>query len=1170
MSGTALDVILEPRLGPRKSLRRQRVTIGSDVLVWLDVRDEQTGALVPGATGLAALYWLPGTRDDESAAQALVPAEDTPGTWIVRVPTSMPGSYVVWWSAAGQTAEIVFDVSSAGDLTLTSTGTVPWGDVQAAGAAAGRSAAVPEARRVAAEVAGPAGAAAAGPAAIAAIAPQVAQVDADAMAVELSRQEVAAAVQAVPAQAAAAATPAGAAAGTTAANAVVAGKVDRAGGVFTANPTLAGDATAALHPVPKQQADATRNAIPVYQSRAWVAANTIPASVTDFVTEGFYAGGDGGGAQWRRVAAGSQLIPLYVEAGNPGVVSDTSGALFVMTDTTLGLRKFGARGTAANGTTIIDDSLAANYLWDWTTAVRPTNANEYVTTASVAPRAQPSIRLEPGRWRLWNAKSWESVINVGIDIAGQGAATQLDGLAIGVRAFRFKLRSLVIMDSRGIRPGSVGLYGDFMRHMLVTDVTIRDRDIGVQQTGGGTSEIPGLLIEKCNVAYDGLGGGDTQLVNQRWTGNSRYGRRSRGIAEMKTANSSSSGHPVAQAITDGDSRRPAVENYDFAFTTTGGVAGGKAENALTAADLQAAIENGDDMARAFVDCAVINNGVGGARVVTSPLRTIAGVAVKSGIYFARANSLDRGEACFDLTGNGGTVSGIMAGGAALLAAPVPYSSSLYQTALNVVAAINAAGTGYNAEIAANNRPRVYIDAPLEAGLGVNGRELVVSTTGALGISAPPLIEVTTAEPHGFTANHPVYVEIGGNAGVEPCLWSPTATTFVLRAAASVTGVGVACIPNRWAAGTPDVFVDRGAGTYSGKYTTLACGPNYIDLAYINTTTPVPFTVADAGVRVKLMSWDTLMRARDTNANVNDQFRVGGNDNYALHESGYNNTALGVRSKAHVWLDQRLDPQMAPARYFEVRSARSRSGTGLGSMLPAGTATGWHGLYSLDDIGVSTAPGTGYVGMVAPHAAGGLKDGRAAKLNVVGALETGLRFMIAGEAMDWTPLLAPIMGHRLTRTPTSVIGVELVGANSGGRVTVRPTTTDAGSVNAGLNLTSLGTGSVDVFTNGGAARAGSFRNITGAVNYLAFIPAVSGSPAIIAALGSDPVVGMRLNTTGGGTIVMGAPLQVFPYTFATLPLPSAQTNNTVRVTDRQNRLATSDGTNWRFMDNTIAA
>jgi hypothetical protein len=148
-------VLLEPRLGPRKSARRQRVTIGSDVPVWFDVRDDQTGALVPGATGVSAHYRQPSTLDEDAPDQPLDAVEDSPGTWLVLVPTLLPGTYTVQLSIETpipQAAQIVFDVSSIGGLTLSSAGTIPVGDVQSIAVAAALSATRPEAKKVAAEV----------------------------------------------------------------------------------------------------------------------------------------------------------------------------------------------------------------------------------------------------------------------------------------------------------------------------------------------------------------------------------------------------------------------------------------------------------------------------------------------------------------------------------------------------------------------------------------------------------------------------------------------------------------------------------------------------------------------------------------------------------------------------------------------------------------------------------------------------------------------------------------------------------------------------------------------------------------------------------------------------------------------------------------------------------
>jgi len=155
MPGIARDVILEPRLGSRKSARVYRFTIGTEVVVWLDVRDDMTGALVPGAANVSALSWQPNTRDNEAAAQALAPVEATPGIWQVQVPTPVPGTYTVFWAAEGQAAEISFDVSTAGTLVAPGVDPRLWGDIEAVAAAASRGALLPEALRLIQAYAGP-------------------------------------------------------------------------------------------------------------------------------------------------------------------------------------------------------------------------------------------------------------------------------------------------------------------------------------------------------------------------------------------------------------------------------------------------------------------------------------------------------------------------------------------------------------------------------------------------------------------------------------------------------------------------------------------------------------------------------------------------------------------------------------------------------------------------------------------------------------------------------------------------------------------------------------------------------------------------------------------------------------------------------------------------------
>jgi hypothetical protein len=143
MSGSLpADVILEPRLGPRSSKNRGRTTVGSAQPVYFDVRDRNTGDLVPGATGVAGIYWLPGTVGQDSEAQPLSLVEISPGTWMGLVPVDLPGTFTVWGSIetpSRQTAEIVFDATSLGNIPV-STGTPAYSAVQAVAAAAAASA----------------------------------------------------------------------------------------------------------------------------------------------------------------------------------------------------------------------------------------------------------------------------------------------------------------------------------------------------------------------------------------------------------------------------------------------------------------------------------------------------------------------------------------------------------------------------------------------------------------------------------------------------------------------------------------------------------------------------------------------------------------------------------------------------------------------------------------------------------------------------------------------------------------------------------------------------------------------------------------------------------------------------------------------------------------------
>lgn len=73
---------------------------------------------------------------------------------------------------------------------------------------------------------------------------------------------------------------------------------------------------------------------------------------------------------------------------------------------------------------------------------------------------------------------------------------------------------------------------------------------------------------------------------------------------------------------------------------------------------------------------------------------------------------------------------------------------------------------------------------------------------------------------------------------------------------------------------------------------------------------------------------------------------------------------------------------------------------------------------------------------------------------------------------------------------------------------------------------------------------------------------------VLSLGANNMEVLRL---GASAAIFTAPIGFLGYTFSALPSAATSLNRTVRVSDRNNRLATSDGTNWRWAgDGTVAS
>lgn len=88
------------------------------------------------------------------------------------------------------------------------------------------------------------------------------------------------------------------------------------------------------------------------------------------------------------------------------------------------------------------------------------------------------------------------------------------------------------------------------------------------------------------------------------------------------------------------------------------------------------------------------------------------------------------------------------------------------------------------------------------------------------------------------------------------------------------------------------------------------------------------------------------------------------------------------------------------------------------------------------------------------------------------------------------------------------------------------------------------------------------------NYVALASGVAGSPAVITTRGEGNAALLLSTVNGAGIVQTDRPFKVVSYTFSALPAANNYVGCIVRVSDRSNKLASSDGTNWRFMDGTV--
>jgi hypothetical protein len=168
----------------------------------------------------------------------------------------------------------------------------------------------------------------------------------------------------------------------------------------------------------------------------------------------------------------------------------------------------------------------------------------------------------------------------------------------------------------------------------------------------------------------------------------------------------------------------------------------------------------------------------------------------------------------------------------------------------------------------------------------------------------------------------------------------------------------------------------------------------------------------------------------------------------------------------------------------------------------------------------------------------------------------------------------------TATATNITGV-LVGAGSLVRALANTDLINPGSIQVGAaaqfltasaNLTVQASATRGIYVEGTSGSLALYINQSG----IGRGGTTAGICVDTAAGGNLPFflgrssAGSTLMTLGGdGSITALGPVRVGPFTFATVPSASANPGATIRITDRSQRLATSDGTNWNWAGTTTA-
>lgn len=151
--------------------------------------------------------------------------------------------------------------------------------------------------------------------------------------------------------------------------------------------------------------------------------------------------------------------------------------------------------------------------------------------------------------------------------------------------------------------------------------------------------------------------------------------------------------------------------------------------------------------------------------------------------------------------------------------------------------------------------------------------------------------------------------------------------------------------------------------------------------------------------------------------------------------------------------------------------------------------------------------------------------------------------------------------------SNVNQVTVTGSIAGGTPSVAATGTDA---NIPLALSAKNIAPVRLNSRGNIAL--EVNAVATPVNFVRINGAGGGAPPQITAQGADANVALLLLGKGTGPVQAGSPLQLPPYTVATLPAAASYPRCMIYVSDgaANKRLAISDGTSWRWPDGAVVA